>query len=258
MVRIARRTVPEVLTLEQVLEILKNVDFEEAVLVGGQAVLLYAQAYRLGNNIELGISGDIDLIAKATTATKLAGLIKNSQLTIATLDSNTFNTAVLAVDLNDEHFLQVDFLSSIAGVDTHKATNRSEKIRIGEDFKCRLINPLDLLTSKLYNVANIPSKRDLQGINQAQLSIEIAHRYLKTALTNSEPIGLKVVEAHFANCCTEAYVIADVDYNLDAFSLIKSLEITHERFKSTRYPQMEAFYQKQRAKRIALLKRRNR
>ena len=85
---------------------------------------------------------------------------------------------------------------------------------------------------------------------------EIAHQYLMTALDNSESIGLKVVEAHFTNCCTEAYIIADVDYDLDAFSLIKRLGIVHERFSSIRFPQMEAFYRKQRAKRIALLKRR--
>jgi hypothetical protein len=256
MVKRTRRSVPETLTLEQVIYILEKVDFEEAVLVGGQAVLLYAQTYKLGNNIELGVSGDIDLIAKATVASKLAALIKNSQLTVATLDSNTFNTAVLAVDLNDQLFIQVDFLSAIAGLDTHKVESRTEKIRIGDNFKCRVINPLDLLTSKLHNLANIPSKRDEQGRNQAKLSIDIAHHYLKSIVAHSEMLGLKAVEAHFSNCCTEAYVVADVEYGLDAFALIEKLGIVHENFNSERFPQMHAFYLKQKSKRIALLKRR--
>lgn len=249
------RTVPEILSLNQVLEILHKVDFEEAILVGGQAVLLYAQVYGLSDSIELGISGDIDLIAKANVAVALKEKIKSSQLTLASIDSHTINTAVLAVDLNDRQFLQVDFLSAIAGLSTAKIEQRTVELTLPQGIPCRIINPLDLLTSKLYNLATIPSKRDKQGIQQAKLALDIATRYLVDAIAADQQMSLKIVEAYFKNCCEKSYVVADVEFDLPAFARIESLEIQNRNFKEIRLPQMKKYYATLRQKHIKLLKR---
>lgn len=251
-----KRTVPETLTLQQVLRILKEVDFEEAILVGGQAVLLYANVYGLSEKIELGVSGDIDLLARGSCALALKAKFKNSKVSLATIDDNTINTAVLAVDLSDTQFLQVDFLREVSGLDTERIRDRVVEIELEPGVNCKIINPLDLLSSKLYNLANIPSKRDTQGINQAFMALDIAEQYLKQALENADPRhSSKIVEVFFRNCCQKYYVACDVKYGMRAFSLMDSLDFHAEGFTSKRLPQMRAYYQKLRDKHLSGLSR---
>lgn len=258
-----RKTVPAVLSYEQVLEILSEVDFEETILVGGQAVLMYASVFHLGNKIELGISGDIDLIGKATAAQTLAARIKDSKITLATLDSNTINTAVIAIDLNDDEFVQIDFLSQITGVDSYQLIKRAEEIDVqfskeGEDDKplvIKIINPLDLLTSKLHNYVTIASKRDAQGRAQAELSIEIAHRYLQELAHSDQDSFDRALKAFCDQCLTPAYVESDVRYGLNAFSMLCEIEGFNPLFLEKDYPNRQRAYDKKVASYKRLMQR---
>jgi hypothetical protein len=229
-----RRSVPVALTYEQVLDILGKVDFEEVILVGGQAVLMYASVFRLGNNIELGISGDVDLIGKAGAAQALAAKIKNCQITLATFDSNTINSAVIAVDLNDDEFFQIDFLTHVSGVDSSSLAKRAQELdltypkvgshAIDNPIVVKIINPLDLLTSKLHNYVSIPSKRDAQGLAQANLAIQIVKCYLQDLADSDRESFDRALKVFCTQCLSDPYVEADARYGLNAFSILNSLE----------------------------------
>lgn len=256
-----RKTVPAALSYEQVLDILSEVDFEETILVGGQAVLMYASVFHLGNKIELGISGDIDLIGKATAAQNLAARIKDSKISLASLDSNTINTAVIAIDLNDDEYVQIDFLSHITGVDSSKLIKRAEEIDVqfpDEDDKplvIKIINPLDLLTSKLHNYVTIASKRDAQGRAQAELSIAIAHRYLQDLALSDQESFDRALKAFCDQCLTTSYVEADVRYGLKAFSMLREIEGFNPLFLEKDYPNRQRAYDKKVASYKRLMQR---
>lgn len=247
-----RKTVPAALSYEQVLEILNEVDFEEAILVGGQAVLMYASVFHLGNKIELGISGDVDLIGKATAAQALAARLKDSKITLASFDSNTINTAVIAIDLNEDEFVQIDFLSHISGVDSSRLEKRVQEIEVqfseesdeNKPLVIKIINPLDLLTSKLHNYVTIESKRDAQGLAQARLAIEIAHRYLQDLAHSDQDSFDRALKVFCDQCLTPPYIEADVRYGLKAFSMLSEIDGFNPLFLEKDFPNRQRSYDK--------------
>lgn len=57
------------------------------------------------------------------------------------------------------------------------AVRRAVTIHFGDGARLQVLHPLDALASRLKNLAALPSKRDRQGIAEAQLTIDIARRY---------------------------------------------------------------------------------
>lgn len=252
-----QRAAVEILSLQQVLSILNELEFEHAMLVGGQAVLLYAAVYNLGNNIQLGVSGDIDLIAKASVAQQLAARLKNAKLTLAKIDDHTINSAVIAVDLNDQQFFQIDCLNEVSGLETEKILMRAAQIDLQTGNTIKIINPLDLLTSKLHNVCHIPGKRDKQGLDQARIAIQIARNYLASMVAENEVDALKAINAHIESCLSKTYVTAHAEYGLDAFSIIDELTLTHTTFLNEQLPRVRLRYNTRLGKHHSLLARRD-
>jgi hypothetical protein len=150
----------------------------KSVLVGGQAVAFWISYFDIPALLP-ALTLDIDYLATATEARRAhANLSFPSKLSIATLDSATPNTAMLAVELKgyDQPIL-VDYLAHIIG----PATRQIEQTAVEVEYAgtaIRVIHPLLLLQSKIANLHRLETKRSKEGIEQARLAIAIAAAYV--------------------------------------------------------------------------------
>ncbi|MGA7540073.1 MAG: hypothetical protein WBW93_15060 [Steroidobacteraceae bacterium] len=175
------------LSSDEVRQILENSN-EDAVLVGGQALALWSQIYHVRPPHELsgGISADIDFIGSVSAAKTLGRALNRSggswKLHEVDPDDATPQTAKLSLTVKDEGYKEIDFLWAIVGVNTDQVKTRAVEMRLpGLSRGVKIIHPLDLLTSRLQNLAHIPEKRDAQGVAQGRLAISVVRAFISQA-----------------------------------------------------------------------------
>jgi hypothetical protein len=165
------------------------------VLVGGQAievwgVLLDVPAPTGDQN---SLTEDTDWLGSAADAQWLANFLQCEnaiELTKATLDDNTANTAVLLLQRPDGRILLMDFLHSITGL-VNAAINKMAVLlelpnQHGKLLSLRVLHPLHCLQSRMANLQIYSKKRAGNGPLQAQWAVDIVRAYLhQTALHNS-------------------------------------------------------------------------
>jgi hypothetical protein len=129
-----------------------------AILVGGQALNIWA--VRLGLAPEAAaVSEDIDFFGSRADAIG-AGLDWQATVYAASLDDHTPNAAVVVVvvDIDNEE-RGIDFLSSIAGVDSEELRRWATKVR-GRTYDFYVMHPLHVLQSQMENVYGALHRRD--------------------------------------------------------------------------------------------------
>jgi hypothetical protein len=180
------RRLPEIaLTREEVHDILRSCN-GRALLVGGQALALWAQRFRIAPVGVLGanVTSDVDFLGSTQVARELAEVLKPKgwRYWQATLDDGTAQIARLSKRIEDEGIKQIDFLGSLVGLDSARVRRRAVTVHLTDGTELKVLHPLDVLESRLKNLAALPSKRDRQGIAQAQLAIDIVRRFLEDLL----------------------------------------------------------------------------
>jgi hypothetical protein len=111
------------------------------------------------------------------------------ELTKATLNDNTANTAVMLLQRPDGRILLMDFLHSITGLGNSEINKMAVLLEIpnhGKLLSLRVLHPLHCLQSRMANVQIYSKKRAGNGPLQAQWAVDIVRAYLRlTALHNS-------------------------------------------------------------------------
>ena len=165
------------------------------VLVGGQAievwgVLLDVPAPTGDQN---SLTEDTDWLGSAADAQWLANFLQGEntiELTKATLDDNTANTAVILLQRPDGRILLMDFLHSITGLGNAEINKMAVLLELpnqhGKLLSLRVLHPLHCLQSRMANLQIYSKKRAGNGPLQAQWALDIVRAYLRqTALHNS-------------------------------------------------------------------------
>ena len=168
------------LTPDEVQEILAHCG-PHALLVGGQALALWAAVYEVTppKVLAAAISSDADFIGNAELARKLGRALKHWDLWKPRIDDATVQTAKLTRTV-EGGIKQIDFLGSIAGLNTEAVQRRAVTITLVSGVELRVLHPLDVLESRLQNLLLIPEKRGAVGIAQAQLAVKIAKGFFKS------------------------------------------------------------------------------
>lgn len=98
----------------------------------------------------------------------------------------TSHTAKLSRRVEGQGIKQIDFLGSIVGLKTEGIQQRAVVLTLADGTRIRVLHPLDVLESRLKNLAELPSKRDPHGIAQAHLAIDVTRCFLEH-LAREEP-----------------------------------------------------------------------
>ena len=238
------------LTEEEIDQILRSCN-GRALLVGGQALAFWAQRYHvkpLGVLAE-SVTSDADFVGAATVARDLWGKLQalGWKYWQPSLDDATSQTAKLSKTVEGQGIKQVDFLGAIIGLKTEGIERRAAVLTLADGTRLRVLHPLDVLESRLQNLAQLVEKRTFQGIAQAHLALEIVRCHMEEALHDGAARRLlDAIErlAQIARLPTLAAVF--YDYSLDLLSVVPADHVPVEEFRTRRWPQLKGAVDEQR------------
>ena len=231
-----------VLSPEDLRAILK-VCSTDGVLVGGQALSFWANhfAVRRPPALEPAVSADADFIADGELARRLARAL-GWKSWVPGLDDATFQTGKVTQKLADGSVKQVDLLASVAGLATESVVRRALEMEVPEIGRLRVMNPIDVLDSRIQNLALIPAKRTPAGVAQAKLAIDVARAFVSAEIDErGERKALQWLERIAAIAVDERALGVFVRYEIDPL-----LAVPLEGFRMTtalhtqRWPQLVA------------------
>lgn len=238
------------LSAEEVEQILRHCD-GQALLVGGQSLALWAQRYALPRPEVLAraVSNDVDFLGSSRVARALHRALAGSKWKLWTpkMDDTTNQTAKLSRSL-PEGIKQIDFLDDLVGMSATAVKGRAVQWQLPDGKRLRIMHPLDVLESRLKNVAMLPAKRNAQGIEQAWLAVEVVRRYLLEMISaNRMRVVFEAVERLEELALDGKLLRVHYDYAIDPLAAVPVGDIAHGPFHAERWPRIEAHVARRRA-----------
>lgn len=212
---------------------------EETVIVGGQAVGIWAQRYGLVGKDEPDarhrLYGGLSDVEAAG-----ARLVDwDHKTTFASIDDAGPNSGLISVrtpELDDP--VIIDFQWSVQGLSNLDLVERAIKMQIpGFEQQVLVFHPFNCVESKIANLGAFIKKRTREGAEQARLAIEAARCY---QLQDMEPTGdprrvlLKAAERFARLARTDAACYAFAVFGIDVLRAVPAQSIVDEKFKATR------------------------
>lgn len=229
-----------VFTLAQLERLLSNVD-QATVLVGGQALVFWVDRYGVTvppDRLAEGISSDADFLGNRRTVSNLA----DGMCGKASYPSQRAITALVGqvtIPLNDDEFLNVDVIGRVVGIDADAVQKRALEAQLGS-VKFRVMHPLDVLQSRIENLARLPDKQTTEGVDQAKLSVAVARAYIEAiaAEPDGQRLALKAIEHVVRIGKSSAGRKASREFGIEFLPAIPAHVIKNESFLAQRWPRI--------------------
>lgn len=235
---------PEIALTEEEIDLILHCCDGRALLVGGQALAFWGQYYRIKLHGELAISvtSDADFIGTAQHARELSKALKAEgwRYWQPSPDEATSQTAKLSKRIEGFGIKQIDFLDRIVGLKTDGIQRRAVALELADGTRLRVLHPLDVLESRLKNLAELPSKRNAHGIAQAHLAIEVARCLLEDLLREASARLLDAIERMAQISGQKSLQAVLHDHGMDVLGAVPADRIPNEAFRTRRWPQILA------------------
>jgi hypothetical protein len=213
----------------------------EALLVGGQALALWAEYFRVEPVGQLSgkVTLDVDFIGTRQVAEKLRAAL-GWHIYFPTIEDATPQTAKVSTTLPGGGVKQVDFLNAITGLNTANVQSRAAELELRSGTRIRILHPLDVLESRLRNLDILPAKRNPIGIAQAELAITVAGKFFNLLLESGEQMRtiLDAVKRISQIALDLRLSKVAFDYDLNPLASVPWLRIDSAAFQSKRWPQI--------------------
>lgn len=248
------------LTAEEIDRILR-ICGPHALLVGGQALATWAVYYDIQPVGELSksVTMDADFIGTRDIARALQRRLGQPwHVREGTLDDAGGQVAKVYATLPGEGIKQIDFLSGIVGLDTQRIRERASQLILTDDVVVHILHPLDVLESRLRNLAVLASKQNPIGIAQARLAVNVARAFVESHMTaggNPRIVrqAVKRLEklALDRQLCQVAFT-----YSIDVLAAIPASRIAYPSFHEKHWPNILRRLESKREKFVVLQARR--
>lgn len=160
-------------TAERLRKLLSGVD-RNAVLIGGQALAFWAEYYRIRIDDTLPIvSKDADFLGDRALVERISE-ISGGHATYPPRRAITALVGQVTIELANDQFLNVDVLHKVVGIKSDSVKRRAEEV-VFDGLKFMIMHPIDVLQSRISNLATLKDKQNEMGILQAKLEIGRAH-----------------------------------------------------------------------------------
>ncbi|WP_157182200.1 hypothetical protein [Methylobacterium sp. WSM2598] len=176
------------LPAEIVLRLLSIVEQDDAIVIGGQAISIWAEHYRphIPDLFSRGplTSKDLDFFRNEAAVKRLVSEL-NAKARKATIDDFTPSAASVVAVLMDRSIV-IDFMNQVAGVDRQQLVKRRVRLT-GRDWATDrqitipVMHPMDCVWSRFGNINNIP-RLDEHSSVQARASLLILSRFIMDAI----------------------------------------------------------------------------
>lgn len=212
------------------------------VLIGGQAIAFWIDYFRIRARLP-ALTVDIDYLGTRREAQLADARLRYPHKLKLAAPEDLPSTAMLSVTMEGyKDPILIDYLAGIIGVDSRDIVRSAVTVEVeGEPLK--VIHPIHLLQSKIWNLYRLAGKRNAQGIEQGRLAIEIVAAFLRTtALSQREQ--LKAIEKIGRIAATDPARDARERYGLDCLKAIPDevfkKGVLPPAFREKRWPQIVA------------------
>jgi hypothetical protein len=227
---------------KEVAEILRASE-KIAILVGGQALSIWANFYQVAIPAVLtaSVTRDADFIGSADTALIVKAGLSDKDWKFEQITPGARGPVTAQLTLQTENGVkEIDFLASIVGLHTDDVCKRAVPLNLPNGSAVTVLHPLDVLASRLHNLAEIPEKRNEKGVAQAELAISIAGALLRDTMAHrTERELFNQIERIRIIVTNDAITAICRHYSLDVLSCVPIDQITNENFKAIRWPQIQ-------------------
>lgn len=249
------------LTREEVSRILR-ICGADALLVGGQSLAVWAVYYNVQpvGVLSLAVTTDADFIGTREVARALQRQLGDPwKLREGTLDDAGAQVAKVYAAVSKDGIKQVDFLSGIVGLETEKVRARATQLVLADGLTIHVLHPLDVLESRLANLATLPSKQNAIGVEQTRLALSIVRAFLESHMNaGGDPRILRQAVKRIEKIALDGRLSsAAFMYRIDVLAAIPVARIAYPRFQEEQWPRMQQRLAAKRERFDALQARRN-
>ena len=213
----------------------------DGLLVGGQALAFWADHYSVPRPADLasGVTADVDFIGDSMLARDL-GRQLGWKTWIPSLDEATPQTGKVTHRQPDGGVKQVDFLSGVVGLTTKDLQRRASELDVPGIGRLRVIDPVDVLDSRIQNLDLLREKRTPGGIAQGKLAVAVARAHIRDLVrTETERVALKALERVADIAADPAAVRVFLRHGIDPLEAIPIDEFrTTPALQARRWPQI--------------------
>lgn len=224
----------------QLAEILSSVT-PGAVLVGGQALAFWVTNYdvALPKALVGAISDDADFLGSRDDVLAIANAVHGTPI-FASPAVVTALVGQVKIPVSASEFVNVDVLHRLVGVEPGKVRDHAAEVT-WNDVTFHVMHPLDVLQSRIENLAKLVEKQNEQGIEQARLAVQVAGRYIAEIAKypdDGQKHALRLIEqvVGIAKCSAGRRAARDFDVNF--WDAIPLYAIESENFTVQRWPRM--------------------
>ncbi len=224
----------------QLAEILSSVT-SGAVLVGGQALAFWVTNYdvALPKALVGAISDDADFLGSRDDVLAIASAVRGTP-TFASPAVITALVGQVKIPVSASEFVNVDVLHRLVGVESGKVRDHAAEVT-WNDVTFHVMHPLDVLQSRIENLAKLSEKQNEQGIEQARLAVQVAGRYITEIARypdEGQKHALRLVEQVVGVAKSSAGRRAAREFGVDFWDAIPLYAIESESFTVRRWPRM--------------------
>jgi hypothetical protein len=219
---------------------------DDAVLIGGQALSFWAQYYGISLQLteyEGGfISKDADFLGKLKNLDAIQEAFGDSaQKTLPPRQGLTALVGSVKIRLSDAEYVNIDVIHKVHGLDANHVMKAAMKVQMGDAFFL-IMHPLDVLESRVANLAQLKDKQqpESNGKVQAHLAIRVARRYVQelAADPENEAQALRAIEKIVAIAKSGVGRRVSRDYDVNFGRAIPQHSVRTEAFHHRRWPQL--------------------
>ena len=172
---------------------------------------------------------------------------------VPTLDDHTPNSAVVWIENYNGRDIEIDYPATLQGMDEKKVRERAITLVTpqtdGSEVALKVMHPADLYHSRLSNLHSLPSKRNAQGVAQAELAGKVLHSYLLDTLNDKSQAAqreaLNIAE-HIGRLATQPEgMYAYQHHGIDPIHMLP-VSSYPDKFQTIRFPQLKAYVEARR------------
>jgi hypothetical protein len=213
-------------SLHEIKPALKALVETGAVVIGGQAINLWAERYQANSppwdELRPYTSFDLDVLGSRTDVLKCSEAL-NAEPFFPLSSENTANSGKIVTQLGGSDF-EIDFLHSPNGLSPAEVRELARDITF-ESIPLKVLHPLHCLESKTVNLATLPQKAgERQDLKHLRLSLAILREYLRSLSLagNSDAILLRWARRVRTNSNHELGLQAAIRYGISYQNAIPS------------------------------------
>jgi hypothetical protein len=219
------------------------------VLVGGQALAVWVDYFGIaaswGSADDAVITRDTDFLGDRAFVERVAKVLPGRTV-FPPRRALTALVAQIEIPRPDDTFLNVDVIHKVIGVDADAIRRRAVQIEIelaGERIRFAVMHPVDVLSSRVANLARVPGKQTEEGVRQVRLAIQVVRSFMARMTDGGDARtgqtrALKAIEAVARLGGSAAGRKVRAAFDIDFLEAIPADRIESERFQKVRWPRL--------------------